>query len=125
MRTCAAVIPAFVADWNLAFADVGLQPFHCGTPASGSRTVRLPQNAEAGGADSLASVPRYLATASRSSRRRGYDTLIITPKSSTRRIFDAGMVCSTDFGGVRWVVWSWQPAHRSTYTRSPRACANA
>src|SRR5207302_800682 len=110
-RTCAADRPALAADWKRAFDDDGLQPFHCGVAvpappavASGfSRTARSLQNAEAGGAGSPALVPRYFATASRSSRRSGYDTLIITPKSSTRRIFVAGICCSAVFGGIRCV----------------------
>src|SRR5262245_34484293 len=103
--TCGTSRPAASAGWNRAFVDVELQPFHCFFELAASLMVRSAQYAAAGvvvASDDAA--PRKDATASRSSRRSGYAIAIMTPKSSARRILDAGILCNVSRAGAREFV---------------------
>ena len=104
--TRALVRPALDAVWYRVFSGTGLQPGQF--PAAGPDIAGLSagQKALAGGGASTTAVPRNVATASRSSRRRGYAMLIIKPKSSVRWIRAADIFWIASRVGIRGVTWS-------------------
>src|SRR5580700_2607193 len=71
LRTWLTESRAASADWNRALSNVGLQPFHANSGVWLRLTARSLQNASGLGPGSGPGVPRYEATASRSSRRSG------------------------------------------------------
>ena len=103
--------PASAGDWKRALLVPGLHPFH---PAGFAPivTVRVAQNADGRGPAIVSRVPRYEATAIRSSRLMTKATDIIAPESSARRIRAAGIFCNTSRCGMRSVCCSWQTEQR-------------
>src|SRR5579863_1959925 len=112
------------AAWKRALLDPGLHPFQTNLGASAIFTVRSEQNAEAGGPVTAASVPRYDATAIRSSRLMVKAMDIIAPESSARKIRADGIFCRASRCGMRGLVCSWQPEQRFWYTTSPEVAAS-
>jgi hypothetical protein len=94
-------------------SGVGLQPFHCARDVGANVTVRFEQKAVAGVGVSGASVPRYSATAMRSSRFIVIAIASMAPASSVRTMRAAGICRSAERCGMRSSTCSWQSAQCS------------
>src|SRR6185503_12176053 len=79
----------------------GLQPFQAAAALRGSATVRFAQNDDGAGSGSAPGLPTNSATAWRSARVSVYATVIIAPKSITRRMRADVIAWSAWRGGVR------------------------